>query len=340
GLMGLLLPSSGPGLPHARQALVLEGGGARGAFEAGALLYLHEHPEVFRADAIAGTSVGALNGAAYAFGRTPELAEVWCRLKNRDVYRNRSFFWMAVNLLARHTWTHIYDTTPLYGLLTAVFGDLRMLDCPLQLRIAAFNLQSGQAEIFSNESPVKVVDALMASSALQGLFPPHTLNGFQYIDGGNGANLPLRPALQTGATDVVLIRSAGRQRFVPRAYQDVVRIQMRAHLALLAQVTSSDLSRAEELTRLLAQVRRERACFQELVESVVSQPEERARLLEGLRTRCGADNGKRTVRLRVIAPPPGALLPSVLEFDPTVSFGLFRMGYHQAQRVLGEVPRV
>jgi predicted acylesterase/phospholipase RssA len=215
-----------------------------------------------------------------------------------------------------------------------------MLDCPLQLRIAAFNLQSGQPEVFSNESPVKVVDALMASSALQGLFPPHTLNGFQYIDGGNGANLPLRPALKTGATDVVLIRSASRQRFVPRAYQDVVRIQMRAHLALLAQVTSTDLSRAEELTLLLNQVRQERACFENLVESTVSDPAEKERLLHGLKERCGVDHGKRVVRLRVIAPPPGALLPSVLEFEPKVSFELLRMGYHEAQRVLGEVPRV
>lgn len=317
-----------------RRALVLEGGGARGAFEAGALLYLHDHPEVFAPEIVTGTSVGGLNAAGFAFGLTPELAAAWSRITSWEVYRRRSLLHHAFTLLVEKRFTHLYDTTPLQRLLESFFGSRGLMDCPLRLKVTAFNLQTGASEVFDNESPVRLVDALMASSALQALFPPHTINGFQYIDGGNGANLPLRPALQEGATDLVIVRSAAGSALNPWLYRDMVTIQKRAHLSLMSYVTSSDLARAQELTELLRRHRRQRLELRSAIEELVEDEGPRARLLGLFDAQPPLSRDKLPVRMRVITPPPGARMPAVLDFDPEVSLGLMRLGYLEARRVL------
>lgn len=317
-----------------RRALVLEGGGARGAFEAGALLYLHDHPDVFAPEIVTGTSVGALNAASFAYGLTPELSAAWSRITSAAVYRKRSLVHHVFTLMAEKRFTHLYDTTPLQRLLDSFFGSRSLMDCPLRLKVTSFNLQTGASEVFDNESPVRLVDALMASCALQALFPPHTINGFQYIDGGNGANLPLRPALQEGATDLVIVRSAASSALNPWLYRDMVSIQKRAHLSLMSHVTNSDLARAQEVSDLLRRYRRQRMELREAIDSVVSDGEQRKHLLDMLEAQGPLSRDKRPVRMRVIAPPPGARMPAVLDFDPEMSLGLMRLGYLEAKRVL------
>lgn len=71
-------------------ALVLSGGGAKGAFQFGALQYIEEewkpaHPE-FEYNVIAGVSVGALNGVMLAMGKYQELKKLWYSIKDNDVY--------------------------------------------------------------------------------------------------------------------------------------------------------------------------------------------------------------------------------------------------------------
>lgn len=317
-----------------RRALVLEGGGARGAFEAGALLYLHDHPDVFAPEIVTGTSVGALNAAAFAYGLTPELSAAWCRITSPEVYRKRSLLHHAFTLLVEKRFTHLYDTAPLQRLLDSFFGSRGLMDCPLRLKVTAFNLQTGSSEVFDNESPVRLVDALMASSALQALFPPHTINGFQYIDGGNGANLPLRPALQEGATDLVIVRSAAGSALNPWLYRDMVTIQKRAHLSLMSHITSGDLARAQELTELLRRHRRQRIELRSAIGEVVEDEGQRSRLLALFDAQPPLSRDKHPVRMRVIAPPPGARMPAVLDFDPEMSLGLMRLGYLETKRVL------
>ncbi len=317
-----------------RRALVLEGGGARGAFEAGALLYIHDHPDIFAPEIVTGTSVGALNAAGFAYGLTPELSAAWCRITSSQVYRGRSLLHHAFTLLIEKRFTHLYDTAPLQRLLGAFFGSRNLMDCPLRLKITSFNLQTGASEVFDNESPVRLVDALMASCALQALFPPYSINGFQYIDGGNGANLPLRPALQAGATDLVLVRSAADSALNPWLYRDMVNIQKRAHLALMSHITSSDLARAREISDLLRRYRRQRMELRSAIEEVVSSEEQRLGLLRMLDAQRPLSRDKRPVRMRVIAPPPGARMPAVLDFDPEMSLGLMRLGYLEAKRIL------
>ncbi len=315
-------------------ALVLEGGGARGAFQAGVLLYLHDRPERFRTDLVCGTSVGALNAAAFAFGLVPELVATWCRLTNAQVYRRRSPLRHLLSLLVERRFTNLYDTEPLQRLLERVFRGLRMSDCPLQLRISAFNLQTGRIQDFGNDCGRHVHEVLRASTALQALFPPMALDGFQYVDGANGSNLPLRPALRAGATRILVVRSApGTDNLTPWPYRDMLSIQKRAHLSLMGRLTTSDLARAREVSRALTRMRRERSAIRRAAASLVD-PFERERMGAAIGS-CGPVlPGRRAVQIRILEPPPEAPKPGLLDFDPETSLELLRLGYAEAQRCL------
>lgn len=319
-----------------RRALVLEGGGARGAFQAGVLWYLNNHPERFPVDLISGTSVGALNAAAFAFGKCEELVRLWSTLHTRQVYRRRSGLELAAEFLRRGTFTHLYDISPLRRLLEDIFGDRLLAESPMPLLLSAFNLQTGHPVVFDENSPIRVVDALLASSALQGLFPPHTHRGFQYLDGGNGLNLPLAPALAAGARDLLLVRMTMSHDFTPWSYRDIVGIQKRAYSIMLGRTTTSDLSRARELSDVLSAAALQRDVIATAIQTTVSSAEERRTLLEGLDLLPPLVEGKHPLRLRVLEPPTGVPVPELLEFDPTLSLNLLRLGYQRAHELLEE----
>lgn len=315
------------------RAVVLEGGGARGAFQAGVLWYLHNHN--MPVDVICGTSVGALNAAAFAFGKTDELVRLWSRLLGRDVYRRRPPIQMAWDVFRRR-FKHLYDNAPLRALLEDVFGDRMMSDSPIPLLVSAFGLQSGDVNVFHRESPIRVVDALLASSAVQGLFPPYQSpgGGEQFIDGSNGLHLPLAPALAARARDLILVRSTFRNEFHAYPFQDLIAIQKRAYTAMVSRTTDSDLSRATEISHILTAWELQINLLASTIRSTVSSEEEQKTLLESLDQLPSLLEGKHPVRLRVIQPPQGFPLPELLDFNPAVSLQLLRMGYERAHQML------
>lgn len=72
----------------------------------------------------------------------------------------------------------------------------------MPLRIVAARLEDGTAAVF-DDGPV--VDAVLASAALPGSFPPHRVDGHLYVDGGLAGHAPLTPARQAGAETVYLL---------------------------------------------------------------------------------------------------------------------------------------
>ena len=96
-----------------KRGLVLEGGGAKGAYQFGCLLALAEHG--IQADAIAGTSVGALNGALLAYDRLDEGREYWTHLSPGKVVAPR-YRWLPVSFLfllyLASAWSNRSDSVP------------------------------------------------------------------------------------------------------------------------------------------------------------------------------------------------------------------------------------
>lgn len=194
-------------------ALVLCGGGSRGAVEVGLYRALVELD--IRVDLIVGTSVGAINGAAIASGMPPgELAGIWLVLKPRELFRvNRQ-------LLTRLVWAEsLYDHEPRRRFLQRRLPAQTFEALKVPLIVTATSVQTGELVTLRHGA---LLDVVMASVSMPGLFPPWLLGGVQLVDGGVSANVPLEVPLTEGADTVIFAlcgcceRRAGRVRgFLP-----------------------------------------------------------------------------------------------------------------------------
>jgi len=230
-----------------KTGLVLAGGGARAAYQVGALQALREmlpDPKVNPFAIICGTSAGAVNAGALAvnaddFGVAVEkLLEVWRHFEPRHVYRadfpgvaansGRWFAGFLFGAWVKNRRTSLLDNRPLESLLTRVLDFTRIerniaagaLDA---VSITCSGYTSGQscsffqgAEHFegwkrSTRIGIKTritPQHLMASSAIPFLFPPYHLHREYFGDGSMRQIAPVSPALHLGADRVVVIGTA------------------------------------------------------------------------------------------------------------------------------------
>lgn len=218
--------------PENRVAFVLSGGGNRGALEVGVLLALFEHD--IRPHILVGTSVGAMNAAAIAEKPTLEgarwLEEVWQGVTKRDVMPNNllSMVWRLVT-----GESGLVDNQNLRGFLESKFpeGVRRFADIRgAELYITAVDLHTGDLHVFGIDRSESILDAIMASAALPLLLSPWEYRGRQYVDGAVISDLPVRVAVDAGATEVYAIDVGrrARPRGGPRGIFRVIRQTMDA----------------------------------------------------------------------------------------------------------------
>jgi len=183
------------------RALILSGGGARGAFQVGVLKYLKEqnwHPEL-----ICGTSVGAINAVAIGCGVTiDQLARFWRTFDRQKVYK----FALAkfiLSLLSRRRFSPIMDTTPLRHLLENTLEIEALRNSKTDILISAVNMRTTEISYF-NQSTI-TLEHVMASSAMPMFFPWQIIQGEPYWDGGVMVNTPIEPALERHAKEIVVV---------------------------------------------------------------------------------------------------------------------------------------
>jgi NTE family protein len=214
-LMLVVLPSTAgaaclptPVPSDASIALVLSGGGAKGAWEAGVATVLLEGGSPIRL--IAGSSAGALNAAMLADGRMDHLQELWRTVTREQVYALRPSVFFAgllpgwLTLLTLNSAGSLLDPQPLRDLITASLDLDRVRASPLNLLVVASDLARREKRIFDNRT--LSVDALMAATAMPGAFPPVEVRGELLVDGGLTGRAPVLEALESGtAIDRVLV---------------------------------------------------------------------------------------------------------------------------------------
>ena len=162
---------------HYRTGLVLSGGGVRGFAHLGLLQALNE-AGIFP-DVISGTSAGALAGALYADGHTPE--EI---LKILNPGSMLDFLRPA---LPREGLLQIG------GIIKILKNSLRaktLEELKIPLYVTATDLNNGKAVYFSSGV---LLEPVIASASIPVLFQPVTINNILYVDGGVLDNMPLQP---------------------------------------------------------------------------------------------------------------------------------------------------
>jgi NTE family protein len=187
-----------------RTAFVLGGGGLLGAAEAGMARALLEAGVV--PDLVLGTSIGAINGAALAADPTPaaanRLVEMWAGLAADDV--------LGGSLLGRigellRTRTSLHSNSSLRKLLHEYLPE-RFDDLAVPFQCVAASVERASEQWFS-EGPL--IDPVLASAALPGVFPAVEIDGEHYLDGGLVNSIPISRAVRLGA-DVVWVLHVGR----------------------------------------------------------------------------------------------------------------------------------
>ncbi|HLG00460.1 MAG TPA: patatin-like phospholipase family protein [Acidimicrobiia bacterium] len=203
-----------PRPPHrTRTAFVLSGGGNQGVSQVGMLQALLERGIV--PDVIVGTSAGAINGAAVAANPSVEgvehLAEVWRGLRSEDVFPGGRFS-RAWNVL-RHS-DHLFSNEGLKGVVDLLPVD-NFEDLAVPLRIVVTDFDTGDELVLAAGS---VKTAIIASTALPGVFPPVRHGGRTLIDGGVVNNVPLRHALSGPIDRIYVLNVTGAVADAPPRY--------------------------------------------------------------------------------------------------------------------------
>lgn len=210
--------------------LALQGGGAHGAFTWGVLDRLLEVEEIV-AEGICGTSAGAVNAVALAYGlhvggpeKAKSLLEAlwkkislsgsllfkpapWDRYSKGDLYNSPGYlFFNAISQVLSPYQINPYNYNPLKEILNNLidFKELQLYN-KKRLFVCATNVKTNRAKIFHNHEIT--VDAVLASTCLPLLFQAIEIDGESYWDGGYMGNPPISPLIDnTNVHDIVLVK--------------------------------------------------------------------------------------------------------------------------------------
>jgi NTE family protein len=242
----------------ARRTWVLGGGGARGAAQVGVLQALFE-TGVEAPAAIVGTSVGALNGASIAafpsLAGTMMLREVWLSRQAAAVFEAHPLgvimSGLRRDLLSVMPQQNVRNLINRAQALTgiATFEQLRT-----PLAVVATDMNAGKPAVFRSG---ELAPALLASTAIPGVFPSVRIDDREHLDGGVVENTPLNIAVDDGAREILAIslmaggeyerRPASLPELIARTLQlslhhqmlsDYERLRERARIVVLCPITA------------------------------------------------------------------------------------------------------
>jgi NTE family protein len=160
-------------------ALALGGGGSKGSAHIGVLRVLER--ENIRIEALAGSSIGGLIAAVYAVGN------------NADAIEQRMSALQTANLLrlGGKAPDALMGLDGIANALQDVLGDRRFEDLEIPLALTALDMVTG-LEVVLREGPL--VDAVLATIAIPGVFPIQKMNGYELVDGGFTNPVPIAVA--------------------------------------------------------------------------------------------------------------------------------------------------
>ena len=171
--------------------LVLGGGAARGFAHIGVLRTLMAHG--IRPDVIAGTSIGAVVGGLFAAGELDAFEDWCCQLTRRRVLGYLDFRFAGSGLISGGR---------LARKLEGALGDTSFADLPMRLAAIATEIGTGH-EIWLTRG--RLSEAMAASYALPGIFPPKLIGGRWLMDGAMVNPLPISAARALGARLVIAV---------------------------------------------------------------------------------------------------------------------------------------
>jgi NTE family protein len=174
----------------------MEAGGVKALYEAG-----------IQPNMVVGSSAGAMNAAFLAavpsLQGAEHLCDIWRRTRNADVVPG-GWLRRAWRLLRGNPGLFAQEPLRAFVVNQLPPGVRRFGDLPpgVELYVTAANLQTGALYLFGEDPQADLVEAVLASAAFPGGFPPVHYGEWQYTDGGVIANVPVSVAIDRGATTI------------------------------------------------------------------------------------------------------------------------------------------
>ena len=287
-----------------RLAIVLSGGGAKGAFQVGVLDALVNTHGVKPA-IVVGTSTGAIQALGVALDDVTGLMDVWLGIKgNGDIYKDRGGVAGSI-LLGQNA---LYDTAPLKRLLKKFANPAKLAASAVDLRLGVVSLQSGEFRTIDKSVP-DIFNWVYASCAMPVFFDPlQTSDQQQWVDGGVRDITPLGAALELNPSGVLVVRASPTSKPAKtKTFKGVIPIGLRAVNLLQSEVSRNDLANTSLINDMLAA----RDQIFAALEASGSSATQASKLLLPLDRQLSA---YRFAQVRVIEPEEN--FSDTLEFDP------------------------
>ena len=208
--------------PSLEYGVVLEGGGARGAYQIGALKAVTEAG--IRIGAVAGASVGALNGAFLCMGDLKAAEELWGNLAYSQILNVEDETIRAIKTLGLKASTvpqlmaearkvvsgRGLDITPFKELLEKYVDEEKIRSSPCDLYVTSLSVTDRREVVFDvKQAPSGTIKDVLLASAFFPAFKNEKLGGKTYLDGGMVNNVPVDVLAERGYKNLIVIRIYG-----------------------------------------------------------------------------------------------------------------------------------
>ncbi|MDP8931969.1 MAG: patatin-like phospholipase family protein [Actinomycetota bacterium] len=264
-------------------AVVLQGGGALGAYEFGVLKALYEQRPGFKPVAVAGVSIGAITAAVLGGAKgdpisalerlwrdkltvSPPLPIGWLprqidqslsMLGNPGMYRLHAGLFTAP-----WTCTSLYDTAPLRQTLDELVDPATLNDEETRVFVGAINVGTGEMAFF--HSPELTFEHVAASGSLPPGFPMTRIEGEWYWDGGLFSNTPLSPAINaleeaaggdpSAIRELIVVELFPMDAPVPRTLSDVVQRMVQLQYTSRLKLDKRFFDKIDRFVDLMARI--------------------------------------------------------------------------------------
>ena len=199
--------------------LILDGGGARGAYQIGAWKALVEAG--VKVNAVAGTSVGALNGALICMGDVKQAEKIWSEMtfsRVMDVddawmeqfFNKENTLGEVISEMKKRLSDGGVDITPLKNLIHEMVDEKKIRESGMEFCLLTFSISDmKELDLSIHDIPEGLLeDFLLASAYLIG-FKNEKLHGRTYVDGGVINNVPTGSLVKRGYKNLIQIRIYG-----------------------------------------------------------------------------------------------------------------------------------
>lgn len=316
-----------------KKALVISGGGAKGAFAAGAIKYIMIELGL-NFDIVVGTSTGALIAPLVVSKDISNLIHFYENVKKQDILNNRS------EIFAFLFSDSLNDTRPLKRLIDSFFGDKlrykRLIESPTELFVTVVNMQTGAVEYGNQHIDSKsiLLKKILASASIPVVMPPVKIGKYQYIDGGVKEIVPLGKAIEEGATSIVsIILSPCQENRKPmrKKFRNSMEILKRTIELLTDEIVDNDLKIANLYSEAIGYLDQIKKNAKEIL---AIKDSELKKLFSGMEN---PFSGKRILEITTIRPDE-ELMESSLDFDPEKMRLMVDKGYKKAKEVFKNAP--